>query len=160
MCRSVYGGPQLSRQNKIQNNKFKLLPANYKHSWQKQKQSTLFRIPHGKSKSLTAKAKAVVSGFWSAVAERELTFPTTRAEIVAFLEAKSAFWAKHDDYVSEESGKTSRSCGSCRVTPRTWATADQKPLTTVLAFAVSNLLLPWAICFCREQFPLVMTNSG
>ena len=38
----------------------------------------------------------------------ELTFPTARAEIVDFLEATSAFWAKHDDYISEESGKTSR----------------------------------------------------
>ena len=50
-----YGGPQLSRQNKIQNNKLKLLPANYKHSRQKQKQSTLSRIRHNKSKLLTAK---------------------------------------------------------------------------------------------------------
>ena len=29
-----------------------------------------------------------------------------------------------------------------RVTPRTSATTDQKPLTTVLAFAVSDLFLP------------------
>ena len=50
-----YGGPQLSRQNKIQKNKLKLLPANYKHSRQKQKQSTLSRIRHNKSKLLTAK---------------------------------------------------------------------------------------------------------
>ena len=67
----------------------KLLPANYKHSRQKQKQSTLSRIrhnksklltaktnrsrqqqiAHGKNKSLTAKAKTVVSGFWSAVVQ-------------------------------------------------------------------------------------------
>ena len=55
MFTSSYGGPQLSRQNKIQKNKLKLLPANYKHSRQKQKQSTLSRIRHNKSKLLTAK---------------------------------------------------------------------------------------------------------
>ena len=58
----------------------------------------------------------------------ELTFPTTRAEIVDFLEAT---------YVSEEVRKRPG-----RVTPRTSATTDQKPLTTVLAFAVSDLFLP------------------
>ena len=51
----TYSGPQLSQQNKIQKNKLKLLPANYKHSRQKQKESTLSRIRHSKSKLLTAK---------------------------------------------------------------------------------------------------------
>ena len=46
-----------SRQNTIRNNKFKLLPANYKHSRQKQIQLLQFKIHQDKSKTLTAIAK-------------------------------------------------------------------------------------------------------
>ena len=47
------------QENKIQKNKLKLLPANYKHSRQKQKQVTLSRIRHNKSKLLTAKTNCL-----------------------------------------------------------------------------------------------------
>jgi len=59
--------------------KFKLLPANYKHSRQKQKQLLQIKIDHGKSKSLAAKAKhsrqkqnvhgKTKSRIWSAVVQ-------------------------------------------------------------------------------------------
>ena len=47
------------QENKIQKNKLKLLPANYKHLRQKQKQVTLSRIRHNKSKLLTAKTNCL-----------------------------------------------------------------------------------------------------
>ena len=67
----------------------------------------------------------------------ELTFPTTRAEIVDFLEATPHFGQNMMTTFPKKVGKRPG-----RVTPRISATTDQKPLTTVLAFAVSDLFLP------------------
>ena len=87
----------------------------------------------------------------------ELTFPTTRAEIVDFLEATSAFWAKHDDYVSEEGEKTSRSCYTTYFGYHWPKTADHRFgfCSERFVFAVSNLFLPWAICSCYDEFWIV-----
>ena len=87
----------------------------------------------------------------------ELTFPTTRAEIVDFLEATSAFWAKHDDYVSEESEQTSKSCYTTYFGNHWPKTADHRFgfCRERFVFAVSNLFLPWAICSCYDEFWIV-----
>ena len=127
------------QENKIQNNKLKLLPANYKHSRQKQNSrhypefvitrancSRPKQIAHGKSQN--GGQRFLVSGrpsTWcnTTRSTRPGRFPAFFGNVVIMFCSKCG-------------------CRSCRVTPRTWTTADQKPLTTALAFAVIDLFLP------------------
>ena len=53
----VYGGPWVSRQNQIPHGKTKTLTAKPKTSRQNQKTSRQNQKPHGKTKNLTAKPK-------------------------------------------------------------------------------------------------------